>query len=219
MHRRSLLAFVSCICAPSAANAAELYGDDLGTINFVAVDGERNDVQVSMSGDRLVISDSGGSIATPPISTLDDGPSNVCVASSANSASCLRPRDSNGRLSGKVQVILADGDDSGTVGSIGEAVRLTVAGLEGNDRLTGPAVGKDRLGGLGSRPRLEGGAGNDHLSGAAGADSLAGNEGADSLRGGADTDQVGPTSTSCPGLFAGDTVILDHGCPLRGRCD
>ncbi|MTE01011.1 hypothetical protein GIY56_11965 [Paracoccus sp. YIM 132242] len=107
----------------------------------------------------------------------------------------------------------------GTAGDdvLGVDVTGTLAGLGGNDRLTGTmranvlegGGGNDRLFGLGGNDRLRGGLGHDGVEGGAGNDTLAGDDGNDLLAGGAGHDllQGGGGNDVLNGSLGVDTAV------------
>jgi Ca2+-binding RTX toxin-like protein len=213
MHQRGLVSVVLAAIIAASAPSAALAGNVslvANRLDFMASQGEANQVTVTSGDGQLMVTENGGmaSLGTSdPTCTMDAGPPQVVSCPSAGVTTLVL---SGGNLDDRLVNATAlaaeaygeDGRD--TVRGGGGNERLEggpgpddVAGGGGNDRLYGatlqdPGAGadSDQLAGDGGDDRLFGSGGADHLAGGLGADHLEGADGADDLEGGDGADSI-----------------------------
>jgi Ca2+-binding RTX toxin-like protein len=167
--RSALLAALLLVAAPSAARAGDVSTAG-ATLSFVALEGEANDLSVTLAGGTYTLTDAGGEPVTAGANCTQVAPSQATCPAAGITALTIDARDRS---------------DSVLVGS-GTAA-ATVTGGAGDDVLVG-GDGSDTLNGGTDADRLEGGGGNDTLNGETGDDSLDGGLGNDVLNGHAGVD-------------------------------
>ena len=174
--RRAALATIGaafCLALPSAASAATVHIDAAeDNVEFQAVPGENNDLQIEEDGDVAVFTDSEGVTAGVG-----------CVQSGATAAACpLNQFDG-------IVVLLGNGQNS--VDAL-QSTEILVNGSQGSsneiDSFGAPTTA---LGGPGNDD-LHTGSDDDYLFGGPGDDELRAGWGIDTLRGGLDNDYLDP---------------------------
>ena len=168
---------------PSGALAAEVMLDEFGEIEYVAADGEVNDVAVGYDGDNYTLTETGAAVAV----TDGDGAGGCEVA--GNVATCP---------AADVDDLWLDaGDEDDTISVDPEVIIYSlVFGGAGDDTLTGGGgtddmygeAGADSLGGGGGDDYLDDGPGDDVVNAGEGADEFFGDVGDDVFNGEAGDD-------------------------------
>ena len=156
--RSALIAFSLLVAAPAAAQAADVSVSG-ATLTFAALDGETNDLNVSLAAGVYTLVDLGG---TPVTATVPGVP---CTQVLPATVTCPQ---------GSITLLVLDGrdhDDTITLGA-GTAA-ATISGGAGDDVLTGGSL-VDTLNGGADADRLDGGPGNDILNGDSGDDTFVG---------------------------------------------
>ena len=238
----------------SIVHSASLILDDVEQIRLLAIGGEYDITVGSLAGTDVkqvtidLAATFGGTVGdgAPDSVTLQDtlGNDTVTVAMSGSDVSVtglpatmtIKHADADD----PVTLLLSDGNDTvNAVALPAGALRLTLAGGDGNDLLSGSAGndtayggnGKDTLRGGGGKDTLVGDDGNDRLEGVAvddvlggladndvllgglGNDSIYGASGNDTITGGAGNDTIYYTDT-----LEGHDVVLDFdGNPAGGQ--
>lgn len=147
-------ALITLVTGVSLVNAAatSTVGVNGGVLEFVAGDGQDNDLTVSLSGSAYTITDTAAALA----------PGTGCTAVTANQVTC----DSTGVTSLSLSGL--DGNDTLRTTASTPAM---IDGGDGDDTLTGGS-GADSLNGGDDDDVIEGSAGNDVLDGGMGADTV-----------------------------------------------
>ena len=184
------------VAAPAAASTVSATSP--GVLQYVAGDGEENDVTIVRSGASLVISDAPGIVIAPSGTCTFGGGVATCPAAGVTSV-MVDLGDLDDRLVVDPSVTLA----AFVVGGIGDDEITTSSG---NDAVFGDTFD---LGGDGADV-IRTGPGNDHLQAWQGDNELFGGAGNDRLIGGTDRDQLeGGTGDDLldPNRGTADTVV------------
>jgi RTX calcium-binding nonapeptide repeat (4 copies) len=215
--------------APSGAFAAEVEWLDYGEIDYVAEEGEANDLAVDHSGDAYTFTESGNGV------TLTDGDGAGGCEIIGNVATCpaadadflwLDAGDEDDRISVDLEDTTmytlsrgGDGDDTltggdGTDDMYGHAGDDTITGGDGDDYLDDGA-GDDVVHAGGGADEFFGDVGDDVFNGEAGDDYFNGIDrtGADAFDGGPGNDWLNYRRTSPISVSLDDVADDGEGCP------
>ena len=197
MWRITLLAFSLLVAAPAAAQAADVSVTG-NTLSFAALDGETNDLNVSLAGGFYTLVDLGGTPVTAGAG---------CVQVLPATATCAQ---------GTINALILDGrDHADTITVVPGTAVATISGGAGDDVLTGGS-GIDTLNGGADADRLDGGGGNDTVNGDSGDDTFLAGSGAtgnDVFNGGTGIDLADYSSRSASLLLSIDGVANDGAPP------
>ena len=195
--RTTLLALSLLVAAPAAAQAADV-SVNVNTLSFAALDGETNDLNVSLAGNVYTLVDLGGTPVTAGAG---------CIQVLPATATCAQ---------GTINALILDGrDHADTIAVVPGTAVATISGGAGDDVLTGGS-GIDILNGGADADRLDGGGGNDTVNGDSGDDTFLAGSGAtgnDIFNGGTGIDLADYSSRSASLLLSVDGVANDGAPP------
>ncbi|MDR6324177.1 calcium-binding protein [Actinoplanes couchii] len=182
-----------------------------GTVQFQALMGKVNKVNVTISGRTVTITDVTAISAGKGCKRVNSKKVK-CTTSGKTTKISVALGDKNDYVRNHTSVFMLAGGGAGNDTLIGGSGRDQLQGGTGNDKLYGNG-GNDELFGESGADYISGGAGNDYIVAGSGNDTIYGGDGNDEIHGqaGNDTINTGPGTNTALGYSGNDKITGGSG--------